>query len=69
MKWWWRCLWGGCFHKDYTFPQSHYDPRGRRHTHVACLGCGQRLNYSWEEMKIVEPETNPDTVSWRLARL
>ncbi len=55
-----HALFGGCRHRNYTFPQS--PRRGIRTaaasvtgTYVVCLHCGQELPYDWDEMKVVTP--------------
>lgn len=48
---WLRALFG-CRHKRITFPLTvrsagETTPK----TYVVCLGCGQRFDYSWKEMR------------------
>lgn len=36
----------GCRHSRYSWPRS-----SKPHTYVACLTCGQRLPYDFDEMR------------------
>jgi hypothetical protein len=51
---WLLSLFFGCSHRRQTFPQT---VKGR--TYRACLDCGREFSYSWQEMRIVEPQTAP----------
>ena len=51
----------GCWHSHYSFPIT-VRPGARRSkaaavtgTYVVCLDCGKEFPYSWEEMKVVDP--------------
>jgi hypothetical protein len=51
----------GCWHSHYSFPIT-VRPGVRRNkaaaltgTYVVCLECGKEFPYSWEEMKVVDP--------------
>jgi hypothetical protein len=41
----------GCVHEHYSWPRTD-----RRGTYVACLECGRRIPYQWEEMGAVPNE-------------
>lgn len=45
----------GCFHGKTTFPMTIRTWSGgveQRRTYVACLNCGEELEYNWDKMKI-----------------
>ena len=51
----------GCWHSHYSFPIT-VRPGVRRNkaaavtgTYVVCLDCGKEFPYSWEEMRVVDP--------------
>jgi hypothetical protein len=51
----------GCSHSRYSFPRT---VRGRRNsaasltgTYVVCLDCGKEYAYDWDNMKVIDSES------------
>jgi hypothetical protein len=51
----------GCWHSHYSFPITVRAGSRRNNaaaltgTYVVCLDCGKEFPYSWEEMRVVDP--------------
>lgn len=44
----------GCWHQDYSFPQTRINTETRqKENYVCCLQCGKEFPYDWDEMKVV----------------
>jgi hypothetical protein len=63
----------GCWHSHYSFPIT-VRPGARRNkaaavtgTYVVCLDCGKEFPYSWEEMKVVDPNQKGSSAIGSLA--
>ena len=58
----------GCRHRRTSFPQSPVSPRGAQpeDMYVACLDCGKRFRYDWEQMRIGAPVGAADRKSSKL---
>jgi hypothetical protein len=54
----------GCWHTHYSFPITVR--RGKRRsaaasltgTYVVCLDCGRELPYDWQEMKVIDSDSD-----------
>jgi hypothetical protein len=47
----------GCQHRRTTFPQRPGGKTGE--AYVACVDCGKRFTYDWEQMRIGKPVDMP----------
>ena len=63
----------GCWHSHYSFPIT-VRPGVRRNkaatvtgTYVVCLDCGKEFPYSWEEMRVVDPNRKGSSAMASLA--